>query len=52
MQLTLQEEQDWRERVHRMYAEARALGVAASNENERFREYLKTKYVPQAHVFE
>ena len=35
-----------------MYADARALALAASDENERFREYLKTKYVPQAHVFE
>ena len=49
--MNLQKEMAWRERIHRMYAEARELLRQAGEENERFRDYLADKYAPQPTEF-
>ena len=51
-QLTFKEEIAWKERVWGMFKEASEMYDAAVQENDKFREYLKTKYVAQNHKFE
>lgn len=51
MQLSFIEELAWREDVHILYMAAREAYEIASEEEQRYQEYLKAKYKPQPQGF-
>jgi len=51
MQLSFIEELAWREDIHKLYMTARDAYKIASEEEHRYREYLKDRYAPQPREF-